>query len=209
MLLNRVFLAFSSKLCTVTYSRVLAFWLFLVETVLVQMWNSRSNCQYYEPPLSLPRVPFETFLQQCRSEFGCSAIALQLDIHSSALCYHWLRTVRKIRSEEEFRKYMLIASSSRPPLLLYCKQAAPPSTASSSSSVASFATPPVSPEKKDTVATSSSSHSSRNSDVQELFHDGVLWRDKNKCLISGRSDGLEAAHVFPLKVGVIRLFQSL
>jgi hypothetical protein len=79
------------------------------------------------------------------------------------------------------------------------------STASSfSSSLTSFDTPPASPEKA-TIEAESSRTSNCDSYIQHLFHDAILSRDNNKCLISGQTDGLEAAHVYPLNVGNIPL----
>ena len=166
------------------------------------MWDSRSHRPYFEPPLGLVRSPFTVFLQLCRSSFAVYANDLKLEIQSSGLRHHWLRKVRKIRSDEDLNAYMLIAPSSRPPLFLYCKQAV--SSSSSTASLTSFDTPPASPEKA-TVEAESSRTSNRNSGIQQLFHEAIVRRDKNKCLISGQTDGLEAAHVYPLNVGIIPL----
>ena len=175
---------------------------FLVKEVVVQMWDSRSQRTYYKPPLGfeISRPLLATFLSTCRKSFSPHAIDLQLDLLSSGLWYRWFRDVHKIQSDQDLEQYLQIASSSRPPLFLYCKQA-PVSASSFSSSVTLFATPPTSPEDEP----EQSKTSSRDSSIQNLFHEAVLSRDQNKCLISGKTVGLEAAHVYPLNVGILLL----
>ena len=161
--------------CSIRFSS--SFLTFLIlELLVVAFWDSIKKEVHPCPPFGFPPAPFASFLASCQSEFRDFALELGLDASSAKLCYRWVNTLRRLKSDADLKQYCKIAPLFRPQLWLYCKQpvsSASAVVASSSSSVSSssFPSPPDSPASMDQPHPSPprSSTSSRSSDTQIRF----------------------------------------